>query len=311
MHRSAVGAACVAAVLAGGVLAGGVLAGCVPEGKPVAPFPTVASDWHEKVPAVDPEPSPAASASSSPVSPVSPAGTGEPVLQVSYGTGFDPMTQLVPAVPDLTVYADGTAMSVPQAEEPFLPAVIPVLEVTNLGAARVQELLRAAADGGLLQADEGAPEDDDAPVPGFDWGLLTLTLTVDGTTYTHHASLLEEPEGVVAPEAEARVHAFIETQVVGLPLAGGAPYAPTAYAAAATFGILDSQGSDEPFTLPTWPLDIGLAELSTCRLLSPQDVATVQQTLDGEDDWGMWLDDGMPLVVSLRPLLPHEDACPV
>jgi hypothetical protein len=304
MHRSAPGAALVAVVLACGALTG-----CEPGEKSAAPPLAVPSNWREKGPAATSDPAPAATSSS--VSPVSPTVTGQPVLQVSYGTGFAPMTQLVPAVPDLTVYADGTAISLPQAEEPLLLAVIPVLEVTDLGAARVQELLGAAADGGLLQADARTPEDGDAPVPGFDWGLLTLTLTVDGTTYTHHASLFEEPEGAVAPEAEARVHAFIETQVARLPLADGSPYAPTAYAAAATFAILDSQDSDEPFTLPTWPLDVGLAELSTCRLLSPQDVATVQQTLDGEEDWGMWLDDGMPLIVSLRPLLPHEDACPV
>jgi hypothetical protein len=110
---------------------------------------------------------------------------------------------------------------------------------------------------------------------------------------------------------DAPVLDFVETQIATLPVSAGAPYAPATYAAAATFAIIDSQESDEPLDLPTWPLDVGLAELSTCRLLAAEDVALVQQALTGEEDWGMWVDDGMPLLVTLRPLLPHEDACPV
>lgn len=251
-------------------------------------------------PAVTPEP---------PSSPVT--DDDAPVLQVAQAVGFDPFATMLPVLPALTVYADGTVIGAPPVTSEGGPPASAALVTTTLDRAQVDDLVAAASAAHLLQdVDYGAPDDDDL-------GVLTLTLTVDGATYVHRVSTLYSPSDPGEPPTpeEARLLGFIEDVAAPLGPVDGDVYRPTAYAVVATFAMLGRPtDEDAPATpLATWPLDQPLAGFATCGVVEGADAAALEDSLAAaEGASGLWVDEDVPYLGSVRPLLPHEgsDVCP-
>lgn len=233
--------------------------------------------------------------------PVDPA-SDLPMIEVLAPGGFDPLASLLPTGPSIVVYADGLMVAIAQGDPESL---VPAYTATRLGTRQLNDLIGAARDAGLLGPDVAPPDDEDA------WGMVTLTLRVDGETYVHHASTITSRDGEPVDPVESPVMAFLESAVAPLVAEAGEPYEPHALAVAATWGIIDNF-SDEPMDpLPEWPLDESLATMSSCRVVEGADVDAVEAAAHATPDaFGMWVDDGMAFLVSLRPLMPHEADCP-
>lgn len=232
-----------------------------------------------------------------------PADASElPVLEVLAPGGFDPLASVLPPGPSIVVYADGLMVAITRGDP---ESMIPAYTATQLGTREVNDLLGAARDAGLLGPDVAPPDDDDP------WGALTLTLRVDGEAYVHHASTVTSRNGEPVDPVESPVMAFLESALRPLVPEVGEPYEPQALAVAATWGIVDSFSDEPADPLPEWPLDESLATMSSCQVVEGADVDVVEAAAHASPAaFGMWVDDGMAYLVSLRPLMPHESDCP-
>lgn len=240
---------------------------------------------------------------------------GTPVLQVSRGGGFMPMGYDFASVPELTLYGDGTLLSVGPQIDIFPGPALPNLLTSEVDAAEVAEILAAAEEAGLLtEIDYGMP-------PVADAGATIVSLTVDGTTYLHSAEALGLSDGTVAGEAAmgltdeqvaARValSEFLTDVRDRLGAGDGDAYDATAYAVMA-----QPAASTEPVdgeierTVTTWPIDLSLADLSGCAVVEGEDATALEAALVEANTLTLWEQDGATYDAWVRPLLPGETDC--
>jgi hypothetical protein len=204
---------------------------------------------------------------------------------------------------------------------PWETAEIP--EITILGGGQV--ITPAGQDGSLQRATEHILTPDgyrqiyrlahqaglarnqhlSSPTNVIDGSLLVVTLRSDGRTYTTTATNLWSddvgPRGPRGPRGRiARFRQALSTLIASTTTA---PYRPAMYAALANggYGTKESQAAARP-----WPGETDLAagirtHLGACTLLAsvpPEATRTTE-----------WMSSGEVLLVTLRPLLPHERTC--
>lgn len=261
---------------------------------------------------------------------------GAPLLQIEQAGGFVMPGYDFSSVPELTVYADGRAIVHGPQIEIFPPPALPNLLVVELDDAAVDAIVDAARDAGLLgeEPEYGQPPIADAPT-------TTVTLTVDGQTYTHAANALGFAEGMgedglvedglgedgddgpaddgstddgLTDEERAARIALAEFVSDAHELVGTAgnetPYEIDAFAYVARPAAEPGEYADEiePQVLD-WPLDLALADLDGCTVAEGDDAATLLEVLAGANTMTQFEQDGVAYEVWFRPLLPHESGC--
>nr|WP_297427867.1 hypothetical protein [uncultured Actinotalea sp.] len=185
-----------------------------------------------------------------------------PLLQVRSAGGFVMPGYDFAAVPSLTVYEDGRAITQGPQIMIFPGPLLPNLLVADLTDDDVAAIVEAARDAGLLAEapDYGQPPVADVPT-------TYVTITVDGETYVHAANALGMGDGTDAGRGE---------DVVGEDVVGGD-------AGDAGDGVGDGAGGSDEFGQPQ---EIGLTPEQVAARIALTDflgeVGAIVPTGDGE-----------------------------
>ena len=265
-----------------------------------------------------------------------------PVLQVHSAGRFVMPGYDFAAVPAITVYEDGRAITHGPQIMIFPGPVLPNLLVAELTEDDVAAIVEAARDAGLLAEapDYGQPPVADVPTtyvtlpvdgeqfvhavnalgmgdgtePGMDEGIVGAEEGTDGATGGSDEMGQPQDIGLTPEQVEARaaLNDFL-TEVNGIvPTGDGEPYDITSFAVAGrpADGGEPADPSLAPQVMP-WPLtSVALADLDGCVVVDGDDAATLLDTLTEANQLTQFDDGGAAYEVWFRPLLPHETECP-
>jgi hypothetical protein len=223
---------------------------------------------------------------------VLPTGPNEVVLRIAYEGGFVTPDTLFARLPNLLITGDGRVFTPAAIPEIYPgPLVMPMM-VGTITATGLQRLMKAADEARLIGfvADYELPEG----VGIADAPDTVVTLTVNGTTYTHRAYALgiDEPTTATRERLATFVTAAgdLATLVGAENLGDAVSFTPDGYRFRAT--VTDpAQWSDPKPTVVPWPdtTGVGLAAATECATLTA-DVAgdlfttATQTTLFAEGD---------------------------
>lgn len=250
---------------------------------------------------------------------VYPTGASDLVLEVETSGGFVMPQYLLTQTPQFALYGDGTAVFTgPQIEIYPSPALPPLLS-QRLTESGMQKILEGARDAGLFV---DAAYDDFCGVA--DVGTTTFTLNVEGMRHVVSAYALGFEGCSDAPEARAKLSAFLGTltSLSGLEpeLDTVGPTGPFAFSSVAIF--VEPYGPYDDPTLPqqevAWPLANPLASFGEtvsgldlrCGVVTGADLETLRPMFESTNQLTPWTSDGERWKLGLRPLLPDEIACP-
>ncbi len=237
------------------------------------------------------------------------------VVSVDVGGGFLPRGQSFRTVPQAVVYEDGTTLA-PGATITIYPApALPAVTKGRVDGDMVEQLVAAAADAGLLDENE---EDFGEPTIA-DAATTTITVVADGKTHVTSVYALDGlgglgpmPAGVTTDQQQARDRVsdfvqFVSRTVVG---AGGEPYVAERYRLLPLAPDQEVDLAVEPDTRD-WPFpDVALQE-GECTAVSGEQADELHDALASASEITRWRTaSGQTFVLSVRPVLPHEPACP-
>jgi hypothetical protein len=247
-----------------------------------------------------------------------PTGRADVVLRVMTGGGFVALQATLSALPQFTLYGDGSVIvpgPVPQISPG--PAIGPLLR-TRLSERQVQALLRNARAAGLLSpaavdyGDMGTIGVADAPT-------TTVRLNAAGRRITREAYALGFDVGSGRiPPAQARARKALSAFIADLPRGlGGSRFVPDAIAVYVS--PYHGQGQSGSPTV-TWPLSSDLASAGSstsagagyrCITVGGPGVRTLLATIRTANDQSRWRSPTRPTAYALvlRPLLPDERSC--
>ncbi|MGH9276731.1 MAG: hypothetical protein ACRD12_01270, partial [Acidimicrobiales bacterium] len=224
-----------------------------------------------------------------------------------------PVEAAVTAVPTLTVLGDGTVIT--QAPVTAIypgPAIVPLLAATA-DAPTLDDLVRRAADLGLLAGplEFGRPPVADAPD-------TTLTITAGGVTHRHRVYALGitddptagGPTGVRPQEAANRraVQAFLALAERLPP--GTTPWPPPAVAVYVLGDYRPEPGLSQPqaaWPLAREPATTGATE--SCTLIEGDDVRVLAGALTKANQRTPWAIGGRLRSLAFRPVVPGQEGC--
>ena len=248
-----------------------------------------------------------------------PTGPDDVVIQVTSDGGYVPLEVTLRAVPQFTLFGDGTVIVPgPMVMKYPGPAIYP-LRTFTLSEPEVQALLTAAKDAGLLDA--AAPDYGDMGSVGVsDQATTTLLLNADGGSVRRAAyALTFESSGSRLTESQARARRALAGFINDLPMPStDAAYTPARLAVYVAPIQVDPEMGARP---AVWPLESDLATAGTklpswpdhrCIAVDGEDARTLLGALSTADELTQWLprentDVAYRLVA--RPLLPGEVAC--
>lgn len=246
------------------------------------------------------------------------------VLQLHAAGGFVPWGYDFANVPEVSVYADGTAVVHGPMTLQYPGAALPNLQTLQLPDGVLDELVAAAAQAGLLAPppEYGQPGVTDLP-------STHVTIAVGGETFEHVAYALGAGPGEDGPDSEGMfgggasglteeqsaarqaLGAFVRQVRDAVGAGGEEQYVPTAFGVLAMAqdpaATADVEGLDGG-VLP-WPVGGGLADAGECLLVDGEDAATLLATLAEANELTRFEQDGVTYDVFVRPLLPHESSC--
>lgn len=285
-----------------------------------------------------------AGCASLPGSGTAPGGPGQaddaslPVLEVTQRGGFVPVGWDFQRVNDLTVYADGLAVTQGPQILIYPGPALPNLVATELDDADVAAIRAAAQEAGLLgeTPDYGASLVADVP-------QTVVTLRFDGQEHVHVVEALGIADGTdgsgiepgIVPEGEEVVESREDLDLVA---EGVEPEHTEARQALLAFldeaRTIATSGADEQYVLGDfsvtampvdrasdqaeeglerqvlpWPVDSVTLADGACVDVRGDDAAALEQALAGANQLTLWEQDGEQFEVFVRPLLPHESGC--
>ena len=276
----------------------------------------------------------AAGPAGTPPTPTPIAHPSEPdalVLRIETSGGLLPPFVLVTELPELSVYGDGTVITLGPQILIYPPPALPNLLQSRITEDGLQLLLREAAAAGLLDGDA------DYPLPGvYDAPTTFFTVNAGGkrTRVSVYALGLEDPSDprLTAEQREARqkLAAFAakardlaswlpedtiierdrpsvitRLQVVVIP--ADAPQAP-------------QPDEDIPVSRRPWPLPTPLSQIgepapwvgptARCAIIeSRKELPRLLEELATANAWTRWEGGQQEFVLLVRPLLPDEAGC--
>lgn len=256
----------------------------------------------------------------SPTSAQLPADPSAVVLRVEYVGGFVTPDSLAARLPLVSVHADGRVISEGPVAAIYPAFAWPNVQVRQIPAAQVQELVdRALAAGVSDTADLGAPPLADAPSTRF-------TVVTAGETFVREAYALAEAVGQdgLTPEQEAARAELgaLRDELTGVAQPGdGSPesYDPASVAVVVRpWTPLEDDGTDpaleqssRPWPGPPLPGELlGSLPHLTCVLAGGEQAAAVRAAAADANALTPWTTpDGAHWSVTFRPLLPDETGC--
>lgn len=235
----------------------------------------------------------------------------DPVLSFTNPGGFTTREYAFQDPPTVLLAADGTMIGPSVTPAVFPGPLLPQHLTQTVSPAGIEALLAAAASAGLL-ADVDYPSDDvlliaDAPT-------AMLTISADGTTYTHEAYALGIGGGPGAggtestPERQALLDFLTALQVDPASIIGAENLgAPTEYEPAAIQLIAlpmdDLSGFDPAPTLQPWPAESGI-ELATATDCVEADGAAILDLIQAATQLTFFTENGETYQVTPRPAYP-------
>jgi hypothetical protein len=235
------------------------------------------------------------------------SGSSSGVIRISVGGGFSPYGADFAAVPTL-VLADGTAFTGGATTMQYPgPAISPV-STGRLSSAQVASLLDAAEAAGLTtKRDHGQPGITDV-------GTTTITVVLDGTTYTAAVYALGYEDGAGGLTAEQRaarekLSAFVGKVGDAVSAAATDTFAPTAYQVLSTPSQPASSFPDPEPNQLDWPVPAKPLVEGPCRDLAGADADAFRSALANATQITVWRSGGTDWQVIARATLPGDAPC--
>ena len=219
------------------------------------------------------------------------------VLSISVAGGFVPYEYAYGTIPELVVYADGTAITplVGGAAGPVLPR----LRIVHLTPAQLASLIAKARRAGLLAGPIAYPMPQVTDLP-----TTTVTIVVNGHLHTHAAYALGFPEKSEHGVRKTLLRFVSATR--SFVLAQGTVERPRALPARVRLHATTSQGGAAGTVTP-WAVDgLRLAAIGECAMTaSPRVIRALAQLRRG----ARYREHGTTYELTMRALLPGDPAC--
>jgi len=237
------------------------------------------------------------------------AASGDVVLSYTTPGGFTTREFAFQQPPIALLTADGTLIGPAIAVDGAAPPLVQRHQVQTVSPAGVEALLAAAESAGLF-ADVDYASDDSLLIA--DAPNSVLTITADGTTYTHEAYALGigggpgEGASESTPERQALLDFLMALQSDPASIIGaenlGAPtdYEPTAYQIEAR-----GEGGDLEVdtVIETWPADSGV-DLESAQACVEVPRSDVGDLFENAEQFTYFEQDGEIYDVTVRPAYP-------
>jgi hypothetical protein len=272
----------------------------------------------------------AAGATSPPGSPTGdtilhPTGAGDLVLRHQEVGGFVAPQALLARYPVISVYGDGTVITVGPIDAIFPGPALPNLVATRLTEAGLQRLLVAAGLAGLLGPDAQFPANGIA-----DATTAQFTVIAAGSRHVISAYALREAApgmegGPAAAAARAKLRTFADALGDLRRTLGAEVVGPDVAFPYSSLRILVAKGAPQPgdpaVARPpqAWPLSTPLATFGTpgtgatvnlrCGTVSGPDLQTLRPLLARATQITGWTSGGSAYTLSLLPMLPDDAGC--
>ena len=254
-----------------------------------------------------------------------PTGDDELVMRFEVVGGFVPVEHLITAMPEFSLYGDGTTITVGPQIAIYPPPALPALPLERLTPEGIQMVLAEADAAGLLQG-----EQEWFDLTQFVTDVATGVLTIRANAETHlilvyGPGLLDVGQIATAEEVEFRERFDAFTGKL-LSLRSWLPEdvfldVEEEYPAdrlQVVSQLASARPNEDPGTSIGWPLDTPLSELgepfeqlqaARCFVLEGQEFADVMSLLSGATTITRWTSDGEEYILHVRPLLVDEDGC--
>ena len=246
------------------------------------------------------------------------------VLRLSYEGGFVPIEWALTALPQLTLYGDGTVITGGAQVAIYPGPALPPMIRRSVSEPGVQAILEAAFDAGLGERDIETSETGQLLIA--DAATAVFTMTADGRTTTASVYALgelpERPEGMSDEEFRLRrARARFAVRLTGLedwlPAGSVGPEQPFEAQAARVFVGRYRAQEDLEQTPIAWPLgDIrtfggpapSFPDLR-CGEVAGDAWATLRVAASDANQLTPWVSGDARRQVLFRPLLPDESGC--
>jgi hypothetical protein len=243
-----------------------------------------------------------------------PAASEGLVLQVEYTGGFVPPAMTAGRLPIVSVYADGRVISEGPVAAVHPAPALPNLQVQEIEAAQVQEIVDRALAAGVAETDDlGTP-------PLADAFSTRFTLVTATGTHVREAYALSEsggmPDNGLTPEQTAAREKLSDlfASLTDLQAGESASYAPDDVAAIVSPWVDPGDGLAQPER--TWPGPAlpgqptgGFPDVS-CLTTTGAEAQALRDAAGQANAATPWVTgDGARWSVTFRPLLPDETGC--
>lgn len=256
-----------------------------------------------------------------------PSGSDQLVLRLEQTGGFVPVEWTRTNIPSLSVYGDGTVITVapttleyPGRALGYPGRALPNLQVSQISEEYLDELLAAADEAGLTQGERDLPLE---PMTIADAATTVLTVVTDQLHRTSAYALMEASEEDNAERSAMRE--FIATHLNQLTPNAIGPYhfvALRVWTSPAREGQMN-EPDDELASEADWPLQADLADFGEpstfgaadesvlrCGVVTGDELTELRRVVDEEANaLTKWRSGGELYSVQFRPLLPDEEGC--
>jgi hypothetical protein len=268
---------------------------------------------------------PSASASPAPSTIAHPTGAGDLVLRYEETGGFVGPQAILGRYPNVSVYGDGTVITVGPIPAIYPGPAMPNLVATKLSEAGLQRLLLAARTAGLLGADAQYDATGIADATTAEFTVVAGGSRHHVSAYALGFSTPDQEGGAVNVAARTKLRAFSQVlgdlrqtfadDIVGPEM----PFAYTSIRVLAAPGAPDP--SDPAVTRPplAWPLSTPLAtfgqpgagvmESFRCGVVTGTDLELLRPLLAQATQITGWTSGGSVYTLLLLPLLPDDTGC--
>ena len=246
-----------------------------------------------------------------------PTGSDEVVVQIMVTGGFVPVGTAVSTVPTATVLGDGTVVTAAPVIAIYPGPAITPLQSVRVPAETVDDLVKRAADLGLLDGVLAFGESRVADAPD-----TIVTITVNGTEHRHVANALraggrlDDVGPHLSEHAAANRRALVSfiAAVEALP-PGEARWEPSAIAVYALGGYVPDPHLAQPHR--EWPLTVEAptapaapGEKISCTVIEGEDVDVLLDVLSKANSRTPWMVGGRAVSLAFRPVVPGQPGCP-